>query len=98
MVRPLAPKLLVYLFLVFLSFLYCCCYHILMLNLTFILFVIIVNQPCISYPRARFVFVLLRYVHEKKFLLLLLSIDIEQKCVEASCICCLVSSLKAYVS
>ena len=39
----------------------------LMLSLPFILFVIIVSQPSINYPRARFVFVLLRYVHEKKF-------------------------------
>ena len=68
MVRNGAPKLLVYLFFIFLSFLRCCCfYHILMLSLAVILFVIIVSQPSANYPRERFLFVLLRYVHEKKF-------------------------------
>ena len=38
-----------------------------MLGLAVILFVIIVSQPSANYPRARFVFVLLRYVHGKKF-------------------------------
>ena len=69
MMRPGAPKLLVYLFLLFffLFFRYCCYYHIFMLSLTVILFVFIVSQPSTNYPRVRFIFVLLRYVHEKKF-------------------------------
>ena len=37
-----------------------------MLSLTVILFDFIVSQPSTNYPSAIFVFVLLRYVHEKK--------------------------------
>ena len=46
-----------------------------MLSLAYMLFVLIISQPSADYPIARFVFLLLRYVHEKKFekkLLLLL--------------------------
>ena len=38
-----------------------------MLSLTVILFVISVSEPGTNYPRPRFVFLLLRYNHEKKF-------------------------------
>ena len=69
MVRPGAPKLLVSFFcFLFQSFLrYWCNYHILMLSLAYMLFVLIISQPSADYPRARFVYVLLWYVHEKKF-------------------------------
>ena len=38
-----------------------------MLSVACILFVIIASQPSRNYLGARFVFVFLRYVHEKKF-------------------------------
>ena len=65
MARPGAPQLLISLF--FLSFpRYRCNYHIFMLNLTHILFALIVSQPSTNYPIARFVFALLRYMFKKE--------------------------------
>ena len=67
MVRPGAPKLLISSLLFFLSLLrYYRYYHILMLSLGCSLFVNNVSQSSTSYPRARFAFVLLRYVHDKE--------------------------------
>ena len=38
----------------------------LILSLAWILFIIIARQPSANYPRARCVFVLLKYIHEMK--------------------------------